>query len=184
MIDLAVSHWTAELERKKDTPEAAKIEKMLANATRAQEHPDTIPFGFEVGIAEIAAGEGTGFERGLAAKMSATRAALMSRDEKAGAPDKSDQGGGAKVYSDEAFVEFCREGEAIRERLGKMKGGVITFGDPPGACDCSTRTGSPPSTRWVPCARASSIPASSRATTGRWPSCSSATTTTSTPSTS
>jgi hypothetical protein len=131
MIDLAVSYWTAELERKKDTPEAAKIEKMLANATQAQQHRDTIPFGFEVGIAEIAAGEGTGFERGLAAKMSATRAALMSRDDKAGAHDRSDEGGRAHVYSDEAFVAFCREGEAIRGRLGKMKGGVITFGDPP-----------------------------------------------------
>jgi len=145
-----ITFWQEQAHKAKEgSDERAEADKRLKKMRETvAKITDDFVFDFQFGLAKIeSGGQGDAYQRALDAKMNATRAALMGRDHGNGLSgtelgNAGDPRGG--VYDEKAFVNFCKEGEAIKD--GIIAGGnliTVKHGDQTHSMMLFTGDGSP-----------------------------------------
>lgn len=125
-LEYGLTYWRRELGRapnpSPDRDEAARRVVNIQNALALVQTPG-FRFDFQFGLAEIAPGAGgapSDYATALAARMQSSQAALMQRDPGVertanASTDAGDPRG--QIYDREAFLRFCRRGEALRQQV-------------------------------------------------------------------
>ncbi|MCE9578801.1 MAG: DUF4157 domain-containing protein [Deltaproteobacteria bacterium] len=123
-LNKGLVHWKAERDRTPDdTDEHREAERRVGNIEKAialVEGKDFV-FDFQFGMAAIERGAGggaPGYAAALEARMHASQAALMSRDDKQPRSPDTDVGDRrGQIYDRDTFLHFCRDGEQLREQV-------------------------------------------------------------------
>jgi hypothetical protein len=125
-LEYGLHHWRAVHERAPDASpdrtEAARRVVNIENALALVKAPG-FQLDFQFGLAEIHRGAGGGpssYAAALAAHMQSSQAALMRRDpgvELAPGADTDVGDPRGQIYDREAFLRFCKRGEALRQQV-------------------------------------------------------------------
>jgi len=136
-LEYGLEHWRAEYDHapapSPDRDEAARRVVNIERALALVEAPG-FQLDFQFGLAEIHrdAGAGpAGYAAALAAHMQSSQAALMRRDPGLELAPSTDTDAGdprGMIYDREAFLRFCRRGEALRQQVIE-RGNTLTHHD-------------------------------------------------------
>jgi hypothetical protein len=120
-LEAGLTHWQGELAKASQKPggsaDAQAAQKHIKNIKALQESiaaKNKFTYDMQIGASELKEGS-TDYKDILSAEMDATKAALMARDTEGKGVDPQDSR--ARVYSADAFKEYCEETIALRSQL-------------------------------------------------------------------